>query len=200
MSLSHNYLQNKHTLWITNVNHGGKAAWGGFSSHSDWPHRSLWPKWDQPQPNLSSSSKLWWNPFGWQTKFTTHWVIHGDNHPTHTLHTTPGIAYALLHQEEQVTPLLLMLSLTAHFEPAPAILFIPFSFLLLSLTFKQTSNYPRVSVLGCWDSACHDHKWPYSNHIKWNHITIKWVICMQYGWINIGSSYLFTTKNVVKGS
>ena len=35
--------QNKHTLWITKVNHRQKPPSGGFSSHSDWPPRSLWP-------------------------------------------------------------------------------------------------------------------------------------------------------------
>ena len=57
--------------------------------------------------------------------------------------------------------------------PAPAILLLPFAFLLLSLTFKQTGSYLGASVLGCQASACHDHRWPYSSHIKWDHITIK---------------------------
>ena len=133
------------------------------------------------------------HPLGGQTKFMTHRVILGDNHPTHTLQPTMGIAYALLHQEEQVPHLLLLLSVNCSFIPAPAILFLLFSLLLLSLTFKQTSNYPRVSVFGCQALACCDHKWPYSNHINWDHM-IKWVICTQCGWINIGTSYLFTAK------
>ena len=55
----------------------------------------------QPQPNLSSSSKPWQNPFVQQTKFSTHWVLHSDDHPTHILHPTRGHASGSL-QEGQV--------------------------------------------------------------------------------------------------
>ena len=79
------------------------------------------------------------------------------------------------------------------FIPAPAILFLPFYFLLLRLAFKWSSNYHWASVLGCRALAHHDHTWPYSNSIYWDHITMKWVICTQYGWIYYGTNYLFTT-------
>ena len=40
-----------------------------------------------------------WHPFGWQTKFTTHWVTHGDNHSTHILHPTLGHALVLCKKD-----------------------------------------------------------------------------------------------------
>ena len=130
--------------------------------------------WDQPWPNLSSSSKPWFNPFGWQTKFTTHWVIHGDDHPTHTLHPTLGIAYALLHQEGQV-PITASPTITnCTYVPTPAILFLPFSFLLLSLTLIQTCNTPECQSLDAvpWHTVTTNDT--YSNSTSWDQHNHKW--------------------------
>ena len=122
----------------------------------------------QPQPNLSSSSKQWQNPFGWKTKFTTHWVIHGSNHPTHILHPTLGIAYALLHQEGQV-PITASPAITnCTCVPAPAILFLPFSFLLLTLSLIQTSKtleHQSSDAEPCHNMTTND---PYSNSTSWD--------------------------------
>ena len=116
-----------------------------------------------------------------QTKFIAHWVMHSDDHPIHILNLIPGIAHALVHQEGQV-PYTASPSITNFlFVPIPAILFLPISFLLLSSTFIQPHNYPRASVLGYQASACCDPTQPYNNCINWDHITIKCVICMQYG-------------------
>ena len=108
-----------------------------------------------------------------QTNFTAHWVMHSNDHPTHIFHPTLGIAYALLHWEGQVPQPTSPAITDCTFVPAQAILFLPFSFLLLSLTFKQTSNYLGASVHRCWALAHHDHTQPYSNCINWDHITIK---------------------------
>ena len=81
--------------------------------------------------------------------------MHSADHPTHILHPTPGIAYALFHQEGHLSASSAITNCS--FVPDPAILFLPFSFPLLSLTFKQTSNCPGMSVLGCQASACHHH-------------------------------------------
>ena len=71
---------------------------------------------EQPQPTLASHSKQW-HPLGWQTKFMAHQVIHDNDHPTHTPHPTPGIAYVLLYQEGQVPHLLPLLLPIAHSYP-----------------------------------------------------------------------------------
>ena len=142
--------------------------------HSDWPPQVivtlLWMI--NPTPEGLPHSKPGIH-LVWQTTFIAHWVMHGNNHPTHTHHPTPGITYALLHQEGQVPQPTSPSITNCSYEPAPAILFLPFSFPLLSLTFKQTSNYPGLSVLRCQASACHDHTETYCNCINWEHITIK---------------------------
>ena len=93
--------QHKHALksspWFY---HWGKAPWGSFSSHSDWPHRSSWPLCDTTRPNLSSSSDPWQNPFVWQTKYSTHQVLHSDDNSTHTLHPIPGYS-SVLHKKDR---------------------------------------------------------------------------------------------------
>ena len=122
----------------------------------------------QPQPNLSSSSKLWWNPFDWQTKFTTHQVTHGNDHPTHTLHPTLGIAHALLHQEGQV-PITASPAITnCIYVPAPAIIFLPFSFLLLSLSLIQTNNNPEHQSLDAEPQHAISTNDPHSNSTSWD--------------------------------
>ena len=113
----------------------------------------------QPQPNLSSSLKPWQNPCGWQTKFSTHWVLHSDDHPTHILHLTPGHASALLHQEGQV-PFSISWSIKLFICTCPSN---SISSIILPASepyIKQTSSYPEVSVLGCWASACHEYAQP----------------------------------------
>ena len=104
---------NKHTLWIPKFITG--------RSHPEVVFESQWLASqvivtlvsEKPRPRWASHSKQW-HSLGWQIKFTANQVIHGDNHPTHTLHPTPGISYALLHQEGQVPHLLLLFSPTAH--------------------------------------------------------------------------------------
>ena len=67
---------------------------------------SLWPAiqvivtlvWYNPNPTCLAPQKMW-HPFGWQTKFTTHHVIHGDGHPTHTLHPAQGHASVLCRKD-----------------------------------------------------------------------------------------------------
>ena len=185
-----------HTVWIivTLIKCVSlKSQWLAFTGHSDLSMSN------QPHPRGTSYSKYGIHLVR-HTKSKAHWVMLSDDHPTHILHPTWGIAYALLHQEGQISQCASPVITNCSFIPASAILFLPFSFLLLSLTFKQTSNYPGMSVLRCWDSACHDHMWPYSNCIKWDHITIKWVICAQYGWIGIGTIYPFTAIICLWGS
>ena len=122
----------------------------------------------QPQPNLSISSKQWQNPFNWQTKYTTQWAIHGDDHPTHTLHPTLGIAYALLHQEGQV-PITVSPAITnCTYVHAPGILFLPFSFLLLSLTLIQTSKTPECQSSDAQPQHIMTTNNPYSNSTSWD--------------------------------
>ena len=97
----------------------------------------------QPQPNLSSSSKPWQNPFVQQTKSSTHWVLHSEDHPTHILHPTRGYASGSL-QEGQV-PIT-----NKPFKPIPASLFLSLSILLLSYSiFNNLSVTP-----GHQSSAC----------------------------------------------
>ena len=68
--------------------------------------------------------------------------MYSDDHPTHTLHSTPGILYALLHQEGQLPSSTLLFKHTISFLPAPAVIFLPFSFLLLS----PTLNNPAITL------------------------------------------------------
>ena len=111
----------------------------------------------QSLPNLSSSSKPWQNPLVQQTKFSTHQVLHSDNHPTHILHPIQGHASGS-PQEGQV-PILFSCSLSLI--AIPGSLFLSLSILLLiHSTFKQNSNYPRASVLRCQASTCHDYAHP----------------------------------------
>ena len=174
MPLDHNYQPETNTLY------GSQNSSLGLASLR-WFFRSQWPVSqvivtlvsEQPWPRRASHSKQW-HPLGSQTTFMAHQVIHGYAHPTHTLHPTLGIACALLHQEGQVPPPASPAITNCTFVPAPAILFLPFSFLLLSLTFKQTSNYTEVSVLRCWASAYCDHKWTYNNGTSWDQNNHKW--------------------------
>ena len=138
--------QTKHTLMSTKA----IIVRSGFMSHSDWPSQVIvtlmWA--NNPTPEGLPHSKFGIY-LGWQTKFKAHWVIHGNNCSTHTLHPTLRIAYDLLHQEGQVPPPASPAITNCTFVPAQEILFLPFFFLLLSLTFKQTSNYSGASVLRC---------------------------------------------------
>ena len=146
--------------------------WITVTGHSQVIVALAWA--NNPTPKGLPQSKLGIH-LVWQTKIMAHEVMHGDDHPTNILHPTLGSAYALLHQEGQVPQLASPLT-NCSFIPVPAILFLPFSFQVQSLTFKQTSNYLRMSVLRCWASTFCDHTWPYCNCINWDRIAIKWLL------------------------
>ena len=98
-------------------------------------------------------------PFGQYTKFSIHQVLHSDNHPTHTLHPTLGHASAFLPQEGQVPFFTLLIKETSNI-PATAILFLPFSFLLLS----HMLNKPTVTAEH--QLAHHDYAQPLQQQYK----------------------------------
>ena len=77
-----------------------------------------------------------------------------------------GLHVLFFTRKDRYHPLVLLLSLTVCKYLPKQFYFFPFSFLLLSLTLIQISNYPRVSVLTCQASACHDHKWPLQQQEK----------------------------------
>ena len=111
-----------------------------------------------PHPTYLAPQKMWC-PLVWQTKLTTHWVLHRDNHPTHILHPTCGHASGS-PQVGQV-PVLLCCSTNQSLIPIPASLSLPFSILLLiHYTWNKPAITPEASVLRCWASACHDYAQP----------------------------------------
>ena len=78
----------------------GKAPWGGFLSHSDWPLIEVIVTWthqseNYPTPTCLAPQKMW----HLQTKFMAHWVTHGNNHSTHILHLTLEHA-SVLHKKD----------------------------------------------------------------------------------------------------
>ena len=139
----------------------------------------------QSWPNLPSSSKPWQNPFGWQTKFTAHQVTHGSDHHTHILHPTPGIAYALLHQEGQ-TPITASPAITSCTHvPSPAILFLPFSFLLLSLSIIRTSKTMEFQSLDAEPQHAVTTNDCYSNSTSWDQHNHKWFQFLHVIWMKL---------------
>ena len=114
MPLDHNYQPGTNTLYGPQNSLLGEASLRQFFE-SWWPASQdiMTLVSEQPWPRRVSHSK-YWHPLGWQTKFMAHWVIHGNDFPTHTLHPNLRIAYALLHQEGHVPPPFLLLSLTVH--------------------------------------------------------------------------------------
>ena len=133
MPLNHNY-QPRIACFMnwTQDYHWGKAPWGVFESQwpaTHWDHHDLKVSENYPNPTCLAPQKMWC-PFAWQTKFTIHWIIHGNDHPTHILHPTQGHASVLCRKDRYqfCSPVITNQS----FVPIPASLSLPFSILLLN--------------------------------------------------------------------
>ena len=68
--------------------------------------------------------------------------MHGDDHPTHILLPTLGIAYALLPKEEQVPFAVSPVITNLLFLPIPAILFLP---LFIPTSELNILNNPAIT-------------------------------------------------------
>ena len=122
------------------------------------------------------------SPFGQYAKFSIHWVPHSDNHPTHTLHPTLGHASNLLHQEGQVPFSTLLVKQSISIVLAPAILFLPYSFLLLSHTINKPAVTPECQSLDAKPQHVMTMHNPYNNSTSWEtKQCMKW-FCVQYEW------------------
>ena len=122
---------------ITRKRHLEVVSWVIVTSHTGHHDLSV----IQPQPHLSSSSKPLWNPFDQQTKFSTHWVLHSDNLPTHTFFSTQGYAPVLSRKDRYhfSSPV----QTNQLFVPIPASLFLSLSILLLN---NHILNKPAVTL------------------------------------------------------
>ena len=89
MQFNHNYQPGTNTLYGPQISSIGEATLRQFFE-SQWLASQVIMTLvsEQSQPRRASHSKQW-HPLGQQTKFTAHWVIHGNDHPTHTLHPDP---------------------------------------------------------------------------------------------------------------
>ena len=119
-------LNTRLSLWKDTLRWFFESLW--LATH--WGHHDLKVSRNYPDPTCLAPKKMW-HPLGWQTKFTTHWVINGNDHPTHILHPTQGHALVLCRKDRYqfCSPVQ-----TNHsFIPIPASLFLPLSILLLNI-------------------------------------------------------------------
>ena len=148
--------------------------------------KSSWPAtqvimtlvWYNPNHTCLAPQKMWC-PFGWQTKFTTHWVIHGDDHPTHILHPTQGHASVLCrkHRYQSLFSCYYYHSIV----PIPARLFLPLSILLLNNhTLIKPAVTPWHQSLDAKPQHAMTTHSPYSNSTSWDQHKHKWLITPEH--------------------
>ena len=109
--------------------------------------------------------------------------MHSEDHPTHILHHTPGIANALLHQKGQVpfTASLVITNLFIYTHSSSSVSSIIHPD-FWAQHFKLPSNYLRASVLQTKPQHAMTTHYPTVIVYIGIRMTIKWFICMQYGW------------------
>ena len=92
--------------------------WLGFESQWVAPHKSQWLYCEETSPPKRASSLRTWHLLGQQTKFSTHQIMHTNNHSTHILHPTPGTAYALPIRKDRHPHYTLVFYCTVPYIPA----------------------------------------------------------------------------------
>ena len=126
-----------------------KSRW--LATH--WGHCDLKVSENYPDPTCLAPQKMW----HLQTKFTAHWVTHGDNHSTQILHPTLGHAL-VLHKKDRYQSCFSCYHWLFTFVPIPASLYNLIHPALepklkIKLQLPQNISHQIPSL------SSHDHKW-----------------------------------------